>query len=397
MWLFWAFAFVPIIAGLIMVFLDRKVAWQEWLISTIVAFLMAGLFQLCATIGMTHDIETWSGQVSKVEHHPQWVEQWIETHSESYPCGTDKDGSTTYCTRYWTTTEYDTHSEHWEATLDFGKDNYNINIAEGLYNEIKHQLGDRIIDGGTQSYHHFGVHWSGDNNIYATPNDTHFIRPVTQTKSFVNKIKAAPSLFSYSKVPTNVAVFTWPETTEIFQSDRVMGTAKRCIDTFKWDQMNASLGATKKVNLIIVGFGNQSEEMAHYQEAKWIGGKKNDLVICYGGGSLIEPAQWVKVFGWTEKEIVKQELCSLLLENPINNELLPQIAETVRRDYIIKDWKKFDYITIEPPAWSYWVYFIVVILVQGCLYVWFHLNDLDSGEGRWGQTWMDRLMKSRGW
>jgi hypothetical protein len=159
----------------------------------------------------------------------------------------------------------------------------------------------------------------------------------------------------------------------------VLGTAKSMISAYDWDVLNTQLGPTKKINLILVGFpAGTPSDMAQWQQAKWIGGKKNDLVICFAGGSLISKADWVNVFGWTEKDIVKHDIESLFLNNPINKDLIPKIAGEVNANYVKKDWHKFDYITIEPPTWSYWVYIIVMILVEGGLYFWFHYNEFDN-------------------
>jgi hypothetical protein len=218
----------------------------------------------------------------------------------------------------------------------------------------------------------------GDPNDYVADNKSGWIEPVTTIKHFVNKIKAAPSLFSYTKVPTNVVVYPWPMNHDLFRSDRVMGTAKACVDTLKWDQMNAVLGPTKKVNLIIVGFGDKGMDMAGWQEADWIGGKKNDVVICYGGGSKTTPAIWAKVFGWTEKNIIKLDIQSIMIQNPINDDIIPKIANEIKANYVIKNWHKFDYIIIEPPEWSYWVYFITMIVVQGGLFVLYNVYQPDN-------------------
>ena len=101
-----------------------------------------------------------------------------------------------------------------------------------------------------------------------------------------------------------------------------------------------------------------------------------------GGGSGTTPAQWVYVFGWTEKEMVKKVVQSLLLEEPINDNLIPHIKEQIQRHYVIKDWHKFDYISIEPPHWSIWTYIIVMLVTQAGLYIFFHMNDEYFQTGR---------------
>ncbi len=369
---------MPILIGAAVWYFDRNVAWREYLAATGAALFLAFVFNMIA-LGVIHsqtsDIETWSGRVDRVEHHPKWVERWIEYHSETYPCGTDSKGNTTYCTRHWTTIEYDTHHEHWEAKRNFGKYYDSIDIDYNLYLEIKGLLGNTIIDGGRQHYNHSGTLNSGDNRIYATPNTTGFIYPATINKSFKNKIKATPNLFQFSKVPTNINVFPWPNNYNWNQSGRLIGTASVLIDILKFDQLNSKVGPLKRVNLIVIGMGNKDESYGEYQQAAFLGGKKNDLVICFGGGSRTKSASWVKAFGWTEKELVKRNLETIFLTNPINDDILYLVEQEVRQNYTIKDWKKFDYIKIYPPSWVFLTYAVLMFLTQGGLYVYFHVND----------------------
>src|SRR5690606_7368042 len=195
-------------------------------------------------------------------------------------------------------------------------------------------FGNSIVNGGKQNTHHGGHFDSGDNNVYVTPNETGFIYPAIITKSFKNRIKATPNIFQFAKIPTNVTVYPYPHNGCWNESDRLFGTAAILINKFKFDQFNASLGPLKKVNVIMIGFGGKDAMYGQYQEAAYIGGKKNDLVICYGGGSKQESAQWAYVFSWSEKDIVKRNIETILLNNPINDDILPLIGNEIKKNYI---------------------------------------------------------------
>lgn len=378
MLLFYVCALIPVAIGAILWWRDKEIVWWEWLIGSIAAFAVAGIMHAVAIIGMTADEETWSGQISKISYFPEWTERYEETHTSTT---TDSKGHSH--TRTWTTTEYDTHSEHWVAYRDFGTYDDDVNIEHQTYNEIAVKFGGTQHKDGEQSNDHFGgTCSSGDDSIYSVDNVNGYVSPVTTTRRFENKIKAAPTLFSFSKVPTNIDVYPWPDNPDWMHSDRLLGTASVLVDHYKWDCMNSSLGPRKKVNVIMVGFtADKSMDYGHYQEAKWIGGKKNDLVITFGGGSTTKPATWAYVFGWTESDLVKEDIQSMLLSHPINNDLIPLISKEIIANYKIKDWHKFDYISIEPPTWSYWVYFISMIVVQGGLYLFFQFNDQGKDTG----------------
>lgn len=318
---------------------------------------------------LTSDYETWSGEIVKIEHHPAWTEQYTEHHSE-----TDNNGNT----RYWTTIEHDHHPEHWLAYRDFGDRGNYKNIDEQKYLEIKQNFGNNQKTFGTQIGSHGGICISGDDNIYGVNNETDYKYPVTDKFRFTNKIKASPSLFSYIKVNTNYNVFDYPENADWMQSDRLLGTAANFIDIRSFDLLNSRLGPIKKVNVIMIGFIKENQDIALYQEAKWLGGKKNDLVICFGGGRPKQPATWVHTFGWTEKDIVKHNINSILLSNPINDNILPLIEKEIRKNYMIKDFDKFDYISASAPTWLYFVFSILLVLSQTGLYYWFNKEGSGS-------------------
>jgi len=414
MWIFWILALLPISIAGVFVFLNRNVSYVEWLITSGVALLMALIFQISASVGMTDDIETWSGYSTSARQFSRWKEYYeyavyrteYYTETETYYT-TDSKGRSQSHTR--TVTKSRQVFDHWEPTSRWHDASWTVYTTLGDFEIDQNKylyFNDKFKDnhpvaGKRTTWEHNSKMIDGDPNDYVADNKTGWIEPVTTTKHFKNKIKAAPSLFSYAKVPTNIVVQPWPRSQNLFVSDRVMGEARSAITTLKWDQMNAVIGASKKVNLIVVGFGDAGMNMSEWQEAKWIGGKKNDLVICYGGKPG-EVATWVRVFGWTEKNIVKQNLQTLFLNTPVNDGIIPLVQKEVVDNYVIKDWKKFDYITIEPPTWSYWVYFLVMIIVQGGLFFWYNVNEINQnndGSRLWTlpTTLANHIIRAKNW
>jgi len=375
MYLFWLLALIPIIIGAVIFVKSKEINLLEFGIGTGVCLLLALIFQVISIFTETGDYETISGQIIRVEHHPRWVERYTLHHSETYTTGSGKNQRTH--TRHWTTTEYDTHSEHWKGCADFGEfGEICENISEENYSSIGLEFGNKSFTYGKQSADHFGgTKSSGDNNIYAINNETLVTVPAISSKFFRNYIKASPSLFSFSQVPTNINIYPYPENNSFLVSERLIGTAQNLINARKFDEINARLGPKKLVNVILVGFNEKNQDLGQYQQAAWVGGKKNDLVLCFGGANRSHGATWAYVFGWTEKEIVKKNLETILLESPMNEEILPKIEQEIVRNYQIKDWSKFSYISVEPPTWMYIVYFVVMIGTQAGLYIHFHNNE----------------------
>lgn len=367
---FYAFACLPFVVGGMFWIFNREVTWGEWLINSAACFLLAGTFHLIAVAGATADVETWSGHVVKSVHYPRWVEEYQQMHTRTVGSGKNQR------TEIYYTTEYRTHHEHWEA---YSNIDTQIEISQEKFHEMARVFGS--VD--TERPHKSGF-YSGDPNIYVAYNRTSGeYYPVTDTRMWSNKIKATPSTFSFAKVPeTTKGLFEYPKNDDPFRSDRLLGTALATIDSLEFDRMNARLGPRKQVNVIMIGMGSADSMLGEWQRSKWIGGKKNDVVIMWGGNN--KKPDWVKVFGWTDSELCKRTLESIVLNNGATTQTLPLIEAEIRAHYVLKDWDKaFAHIRIPAPAWSLWTYFSCMVVFQ--IAAWFFFMNNENGkEPRYG-------------
>lgn len=370
MWFCYLLCALPIVGGLWAWLCSRKIVWWEWLLPCGTCVISCVIWHFCLVWGMTTDQETWSGYVTKAVHYPQWVEEYevaiyktvIKTRLD------DKGHLETYLDEEFDHYEkrYRTHHQHWKAedTLD-----QEFDIGQATFEDASKAFGGAKAQAG-----HKAGFYSGDRNIYVARTTT-AIYPTTVIKSWTNRVKSAPSLFSYSKMPPDVKTFEYPFSEGWRASNRLLGSAGSKVPILEWDRLNARLGSTKKVNLIACGFpteGDGDSCMAQYQEAAWVGGKKNDLVICFGGGS--DKPTWVSVFGWTEKENCKRNIESLVLQKGFVEGVLPEIEKEVVANYQIKDWSKFDYLEIEPGFWAYVIILMVFLVTQGGIW-WFAFTN----------------------
>jgi len=371
--LFYVMAFIPIVIGAALWVIKRKIVWWEWAISAGLSLVTAGIMHITAVYGMTADTETWSGNIVSSKYVPKWVEEYEEAIyknvTKTRTVGFGKNRRTeTYIDRVFShyETRYRTHTKYWQVRIGFGAKIESKRIPHSFFEEIKSKWGGescmKAIRGNRPGF------YSGNKNDYILSNKTGYIYPAVTEVYFENRVKAAPTTFSYPNVPENTKVFDYPDNSNWRHSQRLIGIAGGPIKALEWDRLNSRLGSRKKVNLVLIGFGAADSGIAQLQEAKWIGGKKNDLVLCYGGEHT-KPT-WTYVFGWTEKEIIKRNLETILLNGPVDETILPKIEEEVIKNYTIKDWKKFDYISIEPPLWSYLVMLGVLAVTQGGFLLW---------------------------
>lgn len=387
MTLFYVVACIFLVAGLVLYFYSKKIAAVEMIVGGASAFAAAGLFHLIAYASTTSDTETWSGQVIEAVYRPRWVEEYtyLQSHYNSK-------GEFTHTT---VETAQRTHPNWWyvEDTIP-----QTIDITREKYNELveqfrKHGSSVQKVRGSR------GGIVSGDRFDYhcGTPSD--FMVPTTCLKSFENRIKAGPTAFSFEKIdPKDKGIPDYPPNQSKFRSNRLVESAFDDVSLLEWDRMNARLGPTKLVNVILCGFrAETSPEIAQKIKAKWIGGKKNDVVLCYGGRGTDGKATWSECFGWTKSEFCKANLKTILLDNPIDNSIIPKIEDEIRQNYELRDWSEFSYISIEPPTWTYVVFFIFILGMQVGLYICFFRNEEDKEELLAGyQRSVDEARRGRG-
>lgn len=363
MWMLYLIAGIVAAVGAWLCVKSEKINWKEWLGGVVMSFIVVGLCHWIAIAYLARDTETWSGWITKTTHHPFWHAEWTEVYTTS-----DGKGNTTVHTRHC---ERD-YPEHWTAS-DTLQETYEISLA--LHKDFKRRLGGKL---NVEQPHKSNFH-SGDENTYVTRKAVHELIPTNTWKTFENRVKATPNVFTYQKVPEGANVYEYPKNEDPFVSDRVVGPVP--ISRLKWDQLNARLGAACKINLIIVGFKENDSSLGQLQEAHWFGGRKNDFVICYGGPAS-KPA-WVHVFSWSDEEMSKVLARNLILEEGVSNDIIPKLSKIIVKEYRLKDWSKFDYIEVRPSTKAMIICYSIVILLVSAYWAWAWYNGIDDEVEHW--------------
>lgn len=371
MWTLYLISVIPVAVFAVLWVHSRRIVWWEFLLSVAISVAVASAVCLATVKLQTLDHETWSGRVVTARYTPKWIEECRET---------DNDGRTT--------TTHKTHYPEWVVYATFGVADISRNISEAKYMDLLRKFGKYYSTIGNRP-----GFYEGDRNDYWLSNIWGYFEPIQIRKHFKNMFKASQNVMSFIKVPEGVNVFPYPENRNLFVSNRLLGVASCTVDILEWDRLNSRLWPRKEVNLILIGFKKGTEpEMGKYQESAWLGGKKNDVVLCYCLKDK-KHVDWSYVFGWTEKAIVKKNLETMLLINVPSNKILPLIENEIRKYYVPKDWDKFNYLTIYPSLNTY-IVLIVILAIAQILYGSFVLrNDTDKG-GRDERRYLEKLKET---
>lgn len=387
MWCFYFIALVPILMGLVFFFLSKRINIAEWIIGSVTALIVAGIMNICAYTGMTSDQEIWSGSVTQTVKHPFYVESYqvaiyrTDMELRSYYDGKHMSLHMVPVQHFdhWET-RYRNHDQYFTKEVSFGVEGRSFNINEAEYNDVVNKFGGTIVTNTSMPSGFF----SGDPNTYFCPNKTGYIIPAAITKSWSNKVKASPSSFSFSAVPTNAPVYEYPSCLDTWHSDRLLGDAGTKISSLAFDQLNAKLGPRKLVNIIVVGFASADAKLGKSQEAKWIGGKKNDVVICYGYAPLegnVPAVCWAYCFSWCKNDQTKRNIEKLFLNEALDDTILPKLEKEIVEGYQKRQWSDFDKLTVKPRPVHYKIFISIMILTQIILYAGFiWLSDRNDSE-----------------
>lgn len=318
---------------------------ESSLIGAIALIILYGIIIGINYSNKTASIEIWSGEIIKVEHKEEW-DEWIPPRTETYT-KTDSNGKTVTYTKtipgYW---------KHHYAT------NHITTTDNGRFEVYKtpdgRKLNDRFVNSTKELEEHFPIGSA-----------------TASTHIYTNKIKSSYSIFKNKEINLNdyPDLFEYPqEYTSYYSINRLLGEFKDKERKSKLlDKVNSDLNNTtnpnnkekikgyKQVNLILVNFGDKSEDYGYALQDFWQNGAKNDVVVTFGTDKNGKPT-WSYVFSWSEVEILKTDIRELILSvEDINKEYdktLESISKLIEEKFVRREFAEFDYIQIELSTFS---------------------------------------------
>ena len=182
--------------------------------------------------------------------------------------------------------------------------------------------------------------------------------PITEKHSYTNKIKVSNSIFKFEKIGKPQAVemglLDYPS---IYSNDAPCVLSNDILvspfvdDLFR--KFNARYAPEYQMRLYILLFdADKGVAISEHQRVYWQGGNKNEFVVCIG----INPDQevdWARAFSWSDEQIKEVETAQWLMEHPELDWI--EFHDWLRfhlMDWKRKEFKDFDYISINLPLWQ---------------------------------------------
>jgi hypothetical protein len=381
----WGALLIPLLTAVALyLLLHHRIVWWELLVPMGVCLLLVSAAKVTISSSQTSDTEYLTTWAASVEYHEPWSELVVKTRTT-----TDSNGNTTV--EVYTEVEY--HGPRWFLVGPGGRHFHtDRDTFEWLCGRWQSRVKRESVASGMviQDGYRFTSHWPGsDETLY----------PVAFTGSYTNKVKAAPSVFGHRKVgkeeKERLGLFDYTDVRN-WRQQMVLGS-----DNSDWERAlelaNAKLGAAHQVRVWLLVFWNQPLEAAIAQENLWQGGNKNELVLCVG---LDEQGRvtWGRVFSWTERETFKAEVRGLI-EDQLGQgfdgvKLVNGTAALVPGGWQRKEFKDFDYLTVEPPTWAVVLVYLLVTLTSVGIGVWAVGNEHNPNQT---VDWLAQWERVRGW
>lgn len=320
----------------------RTIGWQEMAISFGVGMVTMMLVYFAGIIGQTTDVEIWNGSVTSKER-----EEVSCSHSYDCNCRTVKSctgsGKDRSCSndRVCDTCYEHSHDYDWLVHSDLGK--FEI---------------DRIDSQGIKQPPRWSEVKVGD--------------PVAERHTFTNYVKAVPdSLFhahAVNKFENMIPAYP-NQVYDYYKLNRLLTVNVNVPDASEWNRdiamMLRRLGPHKQANVIVVMVNTPDQSYVHALEGRWIGGKKNDIIVVIGV-TAYPKIDWVAISSWTDKALFKVQLRDAILDiGTIDRpKIIAAIDSHTMSTFKRKQMADFEYLKhqIEPPVW---VVILAIVLSMG--------------------------------
>lgn len=376
----WIALIIPVPAAAVLYWkFQHRIIWWE-------ALLMLGTPVLCVFLGklivesvQTRDTEFFGGWAVTAEYFEDWNERVSCRHPRS--CShRDKDGHSKHSNDgYYHAYDVDHHPPYWQVN-DSNRET--VRVDQQCFEALTRQFGSRTFVELHRNFHSN----DGDKYVATWGGQPELLEPVTTEHIYENRVQASQSIFNYKEVSPADAEFyglhAYPPISDYYRQRCLLGNvgATTVIGEKRLQYLNATMGAAKQVRVFLLAFRGQPMQAAIEQESLWKGGNKNELVVCVGLDKDAKKAEWCHVFSWTEEESVKIEIRNAVMGQKEFDAgaVVEAIGPPVMSRWKRKNFKDFNYLTVEPPLWAVLTTFFVTLLVSGGVAWWALVNEADA-------------------
>jgi len=360
----WLSMIIPTLAFIVLMLVPkwRKcVVWWEGVLLFLPPLIMVPLFSSMGEASVTNDIEYWGAYVTKANHYEAWDEKvscrhpkfCTRTVTKRDSKGKSYTTTETYQCGWMHAYDVDHHPERWSANVSDGS---SFSINKSTYLKWKNLWGNEKFVDMKRNYYSY----DGDSYTSRFDDKDAHLQPRITKHTYENRIQVSSSVFNFAEVDDPSGLYDY--------SDGYSAILGDCVNKKEANQIltvaNCRLGSSRQLRLWMLCFKGGSVETGMLQERYWKGGNKNELVVCIGINSD-NAVDWVYPFTWSEVDIMKPNIRNGILDLGEFDAVKAAsiIVNEAKANWRRKEFKDFEYVKVDLPIWTYWVTFIVTIIV----------------------------------
>lgn len=295
---------------------------------------------------VTKDVEYWGGAVKSAVYTEPW-NQKTKCRHKSQCIHLDEKGKPKHSDD-GPSHEFDIE-EHRATYFAYDTNGEKIPIDAKKFEQLCSRFKNRTFKNMHRRFHTK----DGDRYVTTWGGQMNNLEPTTTMHQYENKILGSRSTYRYHEVdPTKWGLFEYPEITDFYRAPAILGQKDEEASR-RLDILNAQLGPQLQLRAMILVFVGKPRDAAFDQEAYWMGGNKNEFVICIGTDDK-RRVQWSHVFSWTKVESLKIEARNEVMnqvDKPLDlSKLVTWMARNMQR-FERKSFSEFDYLHVDPPLW----------------------------------------------
>lgn len=380
----WFSLLIPALVAIIMVyFFHQKFVWWEIILPTLATLVVITIFKFSVETYLVSDTEYNNSLITRVRYYEPW-ETWVhKTCTRTRKCGKST------CTTVYDCSYCDHNGPKYIA-YDMRGQEYNISYEH--YQRLKTEWNNStFVELNRSINHHWGCGRDGDAFESVWDGTVKHSESNVWEHSYENKTKVAHSAFHYQDINEDQAkafgLYEYPGYYDTYKQRTLLGAFQKYVTNLdslerNFQYLNGELNKSKEVKFYCLLFEDKPLSIAHQQESYWEGSNDNELVVCLGIDSHTKNLTWVKAFSWTRGKRTMIEIREELMEvGHLDNkldQLYSVIKNSVEQYYTKKDFKEFNYLTIDPPVFEIVITYILALLVTLGVNYWCLTNEHEN-------------------
>jgi hypothetical protein len=146
-----------------------------------------------------------------------------------------------------------------------------------------------------------------------------------------------------------------------------------------FEYFNGNYGSTRKIRLYVLLFFDKPIDAAIKQKNYWIGGNKNEIVVCVGLDKNNGKLDWVYPFTWTENKRIAIDIRNDLMDmDTMNFTKFYHIVDNSTKSFTYRDFNQYNYLSVDPPTWEVWFVYIITMLITIGFLIYGYSNEFEN-------------------